>query len=130
MLAIVTPNGTLGELTTPRGSNWVGFRVDLEHMQYLHVDTVDYLGRSLHCRIVHLEQYGFRPLDNVLASLGPEPRPMAVLSVRRFIKNIPGMRRAIYAFHDLRSLVKSIGQPLRDSGDYHLFAVLQKMANA
>lgn len=129
LIAIVTPNGTAGEGSiSSKGNKWVGFQTDLEHMQYLHVDTIDYLARALRCRIVHLEQYGFRPLDDVLTVPCSHKQFGVPPPVRRFLKRIPGMRRAIYALHDLTSLANAINQPLRDAGDYHLFAVLQKIA--
>ena len=129
LLAIVTPNGTAGEKSISfEQNNWVGFQTDLEHMQYLHVDTVDYLARSLRCRILHLEQFGFRQLDDVLTPPQSKTHRNTPNLFRRFIKRIPGMRRAIYAVHDLKNLMISINHPLRDSGDYHLFAVLQKVA--
>lgn len=125
-VAIATPNGTAGERWLPdTAREWIGFRVDLEHMQYLHVDTIDYLAKRLDCRIVHLEQLGFRSLDDIDAP--PKKSSNAIsASLRRMIKAIPGMRNAIYNFRQSMNTITSLRRKPVNNGDYHLFAVLQK----
>jgi len=123
-IAIATPNGTAGERWRVNAREWIGFRVDLEHMQYLHVDTVDYLARLLDCRIVHLEQHGFRSMENIAT---PKQRTSSLISpaLRRMIKNIPGVRKALYGFRQSMANIKTRRNPVIN-GDYHLFTVLQK----
>jgi 2-polyprenyl-3-methyl-5-hydroxy-6-metoxy-1,4-benzoquinol methylase len=128
LLAIVTPNGTAGDTKTLAVSkDWIGFRVDLEHMQYLHVDTVDYLAHKLHCRVLHFEQFGVRPLDDICQG----KRKVAFLHprlLRQFVKDIPGVRKAVYAFRDLQLRRRAAANPHLDAGIYHLFTILQKTA--
>ncbi len=126
LLVIVTPNGTAGDRAAfPLHGEWIGFRVDLEHMQYLHVDTIDYLAHKLDCRILHCEQMGFRALDDV-ARCGRETTRISSRRIRRFIKAIPGVRSAVYAFRNLQMRRRAAARPPLDTGVYHLFAVLQK----
>ena len=126
LLVIVTPNGTAGERWWHnREREWIGFRVDLEHFQYLHVDTIDYLCHKLNFRQVHLEQFGHRAQDYMI-----QPRQQKVKSesskyVKKYLKNIPGMRQTVYAFHEYRAKLHEILQP-PEAGDYHLFTILQK----
>lgn len=127
LLAIVTPNGTAGERRISSGKNdWIGFRVDLEHMQYLNVETIHFLSHLLGCRILHLEQFGFRPLEDI-----SKPKKDVFTTrtqwLRRCIKSIPGVRKTVYALRDLQTRRRGAGIPSPDSGIYHLFAVLQKM---
>jgi 2-polyprenyl-3-methyl-5-hydroxy-6-metoxy-1,4-benzoquinol methylase len=126
LLAIVTPNGTAGDRGTfPFRDEWIGFRVDLEHMQYLHVDTIDYLAHKLDCRILHCEQVGFRALDDIAQS-GRETTLISSQRLKRFIKDIPGVRSAVYAFRNLQMKRRAAARPPLDTGVYHLFTVLQK----
>lgn len=125
-IAIATPNGTAGERWQPgTAREWIGFRVDMEHMQYLHVDTVAYLAKLLDCRIVHLEQLGFRSLEDISA---PREKSSGAISrsVRRMVKTIPGMRGAIYSFKHSLAAIKANRRSPVGNGDYHLYAVLQK----
>jgi len=126
LLVIVTPNGTAGDRGTfPLHDEWIGFRVDLEHMQYLHVDTIDYLAHKLDCRILHCEQVGFRAFDDI-AQCGRETALISSRRLRRFIKDIPGVRSAVYAFRNLQMKRRAAARPPLDTGVYHLFTVLQK----
>ena len=126
LLAIVTPNGTAGDKETfPSRNDWIGFRVDMEHMQYLHVDTVEYLACKLQCRVLHFEQFGFRPLDDI----SQQEREAVFVHphvLRQFIKDIPGVRKAVYAFRDVQMKRRAAASPSLDAGIYHLFTVLQK----
>ncbi len=128
LLAIVTPNGTAGEGWRNGQEGWIGFRADLEHMQYLHVEAVDYLAHSLGCRIVHLEQYGFRSPDNIAQGRkGSYHMTTGNPRLRGLLKDIPGVRQTVYAVRDLQGRLRAIGAPALDTGLYHLFVVLQKL---
>lgn len=127
LLLVVTPNGTAGDRGTfPRHDEWIGFRVDLEHMQYLHVDTIDYLAHKLHCRILHCEQFGFRAFDDIVQG-GRKAALISSRRLRRFIKDIPGVRNAVYAFRDMQMKRRAASRTPLDTGIYHLFTVLQKI---
>jgi 2-polyprenyl-3-methyl-5-hydroxy-6-metoxy-1,4-benzoquinol methylase len=127
LLAIVTPNGTAGDKRLfPVQNEWIGFQVNLEHMQYLHAETVDYLAHKLNCRIVHLEQLGFRPIEDISEPI----KSVSSAATQRFrlcVKNMPGVRRTVYTLRDLQRQWRAAGIPSYDAGIYHLFAVLQKM---
>lgn len=127
LLLIVTPNGTAGDRGTFHlKDEWIGFRVDLEHMQYLHVDTINYLAHKLHCRILHCEQIGFRASDD-LVQIDGEASFLSSRRLRRFIKDIPGVRNAVFAFRNLQMKRRAAASPPLDTGIYHLFTVLQKI---
>ena len=123
-LAFVTPNGTAGERHLAASEAWTGFRADMEHLQYLHVDTVDFIARHFACRVLHLEQYGFRePEDAQPAAAPASGTPLVTL--RRLAKALPGMRTAIYALRAAQGRRRAAALLPREGGNYHLFAVLQ-----
>ena len=124
LLAITTPNGTAGSRWQPGAPDeWIGFRVDLEHMQYLHVATVDMLAHVLGMTVVHLEQCGYREP----AELEPPRKENPVSTrMRTALKGVPGVRESVYGFHDLRRRFSRMTEPRFGGGDYHLFCVLQK----
>ena len=127
LLAIVTPNGTAGDKGMfPVHDEWIGFQVDLEHMQYLHAETIDYLAHKLRCRIVHLEQLGFRAIEDISGPAKGVPTTGSQ-KFRRCVKSIPGVRSIVYALRDLQRRWHAAGIPSHDAGIYHLFAVLQKI---
>ncbi len=64
-LKILKPGGLL-LMHTPHGGaasdlrsahEWIGFRVDLEHLQYLSTGTISVLASRYDCRIEHLENF-------------------------------------------------------------------------
>ena len=124
LLAIVTPNGTAGERFINDKDGWPGFRAELEHMQYLHVETISYIVSEFGFSILHLEQLGFR-------SAHADPAQIDTLSpswmrLRRLIKGLPGVRQAVYTLRHYQAKHKSISMPPDEAGNYHIFAVLQK----
>lgn len=125
LLVIVTPNGTAGERWWyTREREWVGFRVDLEHLHYLHVDTINHLCNVLNLRLVHLEQFGHRSLDDVLTPPRTE-EPRRLRYVSKCLKSMPGVRRTVYALTEYRQKLNDIAR-LPVAGDFHLFTILQK----
>ena len=126
LLVIVTPNGTAGDKRVfPLHDEWIGFRVDYEHMQYLHVDTIDYLAHQLDCRILHCEQVGSRATHDIAQS-GRATTLISSRRLRRFIKDIPGVRNVVYTFRNLQMKRRAAARLPLDTGVYHLFTVLQK----
>ncbi len=124
LLAITTPNGTAGCRRQPNEPDeWIGFRVDLEHMQYLHVSTVDMLAHALGMTVIHLEQYGHREVEDLAAP--PKANPLSA-RMRQILKGVPGVRQSVYELHDLRRRFSRMTGPRFGGGDYHLFCVLQK----
>jgi 2-polyprenyl-3-methyl-5-hydroxy-6-metoxy-1,4-benzoquinol methylase len=127
LLAIVTPNGTAGEKWNSSGlDEWIGFRVDLEHMQYLHARTIDYIAHSLDCCVVHLEQFGFRALGDITATSHNKAKSNVFSFLRSYLKHVPGVRPLVYRIRDLQGKLRDTNRPSRDIGVYHLFVILQK----
>ncbi len=129
LLVIVTPNGTAGDRKVfSFNDEWSGFRTDLEHMQYLHIDTIDYLAHKLGCRILHCDQFGFRgPGDTSSVRSNKISEISNILT--RSIKKLPGARGAIYSYHKLQMLRQVSSKSSLNCGLYHLFAVIQKTGN-
>lgn len=124
LLVIVSPNGTEGERWIKEKDGWPGFRAELEHMQYLHVETISYLAGVFGFRILHLEQFGFRFAQDALSCRNTaSPGRMRL---RRLVKGLPGVRQAVYTLRHFQTRLRSVGIPPREAGNYHLFAILQK----
>lgn len=124
LLAFVTPNGTAGERRLAAPEAWDGFRAEMEHLQYLHVETVEFVARRFGCRILHLEQYGYREPGGAPPAARAAPgRRLSPLC--RYAKRVPGVRAAVYALRAAQIRRRAATLPPREAGDYHLFAVLQ-----
>ncbi len=127
LLLLYTPNGGDAGTSLETGKNWVGFRVDLEHLQYLSPRTINWLSRKLGVRIERLETLGYPVLEGIdgLPQL-PNSRHRVAYSAREMVKMIPGMRKTVQA---LRLLKAKITGQYRDPllGSYHLFTILRKV---
>lgn len=122
LLAIVTPNGTEGERLMKEKDGWAGFRAEFEHLQYLHTDTISHIAGKVGFRIVHLEQFGYRfAVPDARNSDSP-----ILNRLRRLIKDVPGVRRAVYTLRNFQIRRQAAKSPPREAGNYHLFTVLQK----
>jgi len=62
LLLLHTPNGGEAGTNIERAKKWVGFRVDLEHLQYLSPRTINCLSHELNLRIERLGAFGFAGL--------------------------------------------------------------------
>ena len=124
LLAFVTPNGTAGERRLGSRESWEGFRAEMEHLQYFHVETVAFIARRFGCRILHLEQYGVRAPEDETAAASNALRGR-FSRLRLLAKFVPGVRAAVYALRAAQGRRRAAILPHREDGDYHLFAVLQ-----
>jgi len=117
LLLILTPNG--GEATgdVSGAGQWVGFRVDLEHRQYLSSATIAMLANRFHCRTEHLETLGYPGVSGI-DRLPPGPSSW---------KNV--VRAQLKRSRLLRALVRST-RPDPRLGTYHLVAILRKLPAA
>jgi hypothetical protein len=97
-------------------------------MQYLHVDTIAWLADKFKSRIVHLEQFGFRNVPN-MSKENQSGYFSGKRRLRKKLKGIPGVRKAIYTFRDFQAKRRISNTPPRDAGVYHLFAILQKIVS-
>ncbi len=122
LLLILTPNGGNGS------DQWTGFRVDLEHLQYLSSSTIAMLAGPYDCRIEHLESFGYPDLERIdRLPAGPASRcPSWRSAVKTHLRKwsfARRLRRAGRAFYQYSG--SGPGDPR--SGTYHLLAILRKM---
>lgn len=123
LLVIWTPNGGAAGTDLVSAKGWVGFRVDLEHLQYLSTRTILLLAEKLRLTVEHLETTGFA----ALARIGQEPRPPSwlrtCLQEARTAASLSALGPIARA---LRGAVMHRSDTLeRAMGTYHLFAVLK-----
>jgi SAM-dependent methyltransferase len=152
VLAIWTPNGGAAGANLASAREWVGFRVDLEHFQYLSTRTILLLAGKLGLTVEHIETTGFPRLARIdreskapswfrarLQEAGIAISLSPVGSVARALRRILAWRS-----DSQRSPWQGGGAPLaqkpcclvtgntvngvllkRTTGTYHLFAVLK-----
>src|ERR1035438_9949426 len=65
VLAIWTPNGGAAGTDLASARKWVGFRVDLEHLQYLSPRAILLVAGKLGLSVEHLETTGFPNLVRI-----------------------------------------------------------------
>jgi SAM-dependent methyltransferase len=121
-LVIWTPNGGGAGTETTTAESWVGFRVDLEHLQYFSAKTVQLLSGSLGLDIDHLETTGYPALsriDQLPMTRDRDGVGRLVKMCKTLIKRIaPWLPMIVQIARELRTP--------RTRGTYHLFAVLTK----
>jgi SAM-dependent methyltransferase len=128
VLAITTPNGGVAGENTAAARNWVGFRVDLEHLQYLSARTINRLALTGRWSIEHLETFGYPDLKWLTAPLRPSSAPRFLMS--DIIHRLPRtgiLARGVLAARALRGVKQAaLGRTRQDphEGTYQLFAVL------
>jgi 2-polyprenyl-3-methyl-5-hydroxy-6-metoxy-1,4-benzoquinol methylase len=122
-LLLHTPNGGQAGRELATAKSWVGFRVDLEHLQYLAPRTIDWLARTCDLSIERLEVFGYPFLQGV-ESLPRVPTRFWQVARQRF-RSHEGLRRLLNAMRAFRA---EITGAVRDMhfGAYHLMAVLRK----
>ncbi len=125
VLALWTPNGGAAGRRASSALDWVGFRVDLEHLQYLSAQTITVLAARQGWRIEHLETLGFPGLDGLAGRLTPAAGWRAFLRDLAFGLPAP----VLNALRRGRAMARKLaGRAPADPrwGDYNLFAVLRK----
>jgi SAM-dependent methyltransferase len=110
VLLLWTPNGGAAGEAIDTGRRWVGFRVDLEHFQYLSPRTIGFLSRHQGWIIEHLETLGFPDLEGIKD--GPVRR--------QGHKVVERIRRKFLA-----TLTRKAERDPR-TGNYHLFGILRR----
>lgn len=116
ILVIWTPNG--GEAGDRAGTArmWTGFRVDLEHMQYLSPKTIVWLGNKLNMDVLHLEAIGYPGAQGVNSR-----KYSNYYAIRKYIGDCFPYLRMFRQWY-LTASGQSVDHRL---GQYHLFAILQ-----
>jgi 2-polyprenyl-3-methyl-5-hydroxy-6-metoxy-1,4-benzoquinol methylase len=119
VLAIWTPNGGAAGASLASAREWVGFRVDLEHLQYFSARSILLLAGKLGLTVEHLETTGFP----ILAGIDRESKVPSWLRTR--LKEA-GTAVSLSAVGPIaRALWRSLTPQERTTGTYHLFAVLK-----
>jgi 2-polyprenyl-3-methyl-5-hydroxy-6-metoxy-1,4-benzoquinol methylase len=123
VLAIWTPNGGAAGASLASASEWVGFRVDLEHLQYFSPRTILLLAGKLGLTVEHIETTGFPRL----AGIGRESKLPSWIRTRLkeagiavSLSSVGPAAKALW-----RSLTPRSDTQERTTGTYHLFAVLK-----
>jgi 2-polyprenyl-3-methyl-5-hydroxy-6-metoxy-1,4-benzoquinol methylase len=116
LLLIWTPNGDHLEIDPDK----ITLRVDLEHMQYLGVDSIKYITNKYLFNIIHYETIGFRDFLGI-NNLVKINKSSYILFIRRLIKRFPFFNK-INSIR--RKLLYKKNQRL---GNYNLFCILKKM---
>ncbi len=124
LLFIHTPNGGKAGTNIETAKEWVGFRVDLEHLQYLSPHTINWLSHKYDLRIERLETSGFpglKRMDDMSKGKLQTTSP-----TREMVKKIPGIRGMAKALRALKTEIMGSNRDPR-LGSYHLFTILRKV---
>ena len=124
LLLFHTPNGGEAGTNIETARKWVGFRVDLEHFQYLSTHTVNWLSHKYDLRIEQLETSGFPGLKGI--DKLPKRKFGTAFSAREMAKKIPMLRGMVKTLRLLKTEMLEGRRGLR-LGSYHLFAILRKV---
>jgi len=114
LVVIWTPNGGEAGSSVETAQSWVGFRVNLEHMQYFSPASILNLARKHGLAIEHLEALGTAGI----AGLDRHRNRASIGRLRRSIGMIPGVRW-------LRRNLAGPNPAYSRSGSYCLFAILR-----
>lgn len=121
-LAIWTPNGGAAGRDATTAESWVGFRVDLEHLQYFSPRTIQVLATTLGLEIDHLETTGYPGLSGIdrlpTKNSGAHGNNLVRAAKRVISRMAPWLPESLQIRRELR-------RP-RARGNYHLFAILTK----
>jgi 2-polyprenyl-3-methyl-5-hydroxy-6-metoxy-1,4-benzoquinol methylase len=124
VLLLHTPNGGEAGRSVEIGKEWVGFRVDLEHLQYLSPRTVNWIAQKNYMHIERLETFGLPGLKG-LSELPARNYRKPTQFVKNLIRKIPLVPIVTKTLHFVKAEMASEQQDPR-LGSYHLFAVLRK----
>lgn len=124
LLLLHTPNGGEAGKKIDSAKEWVGFRVDLEHLQYLTPHLINWLAETHALRIERLNPFGYPRLRELDAS--PKKSSETVGRIKNVMKSIPHLHKLVHALRAIRSGLNAEYQdPL--FGSYHLWALLRKI---
>lgn len=124
LLFLLTPNGGEAGTNIDTARNWIGFRVDLEHLQYLTPHTINWLSKECNLRIERLETSGFPYLKGI--DKLPVGNYRTIASVKRMAKKIPGMQRMVRTLRAMKNELTGVQNDPR-LGSYHLYTILRKI---
>jgi len=129
VLLLWTPNGGAAGVVKSQAREWLGFRVDLEHLQYFSAATLVTIASRHGWVIEHLETLGFPDLATI--AFRP-PARSAAAQLRRFVyralPRTPLTAAALRAARAIRHLTAPGAKVDASQGAYNLFAVLRRPA--
>ena len=125
LLLLWTPNGGGAGSSLETARSWVGFRVDLDHLQYFSPATIACLRDGCGWRIEHMESVGYPDLDGIGGEL-PAVGRRARLAAENLGSRIPGARPLVRAVKALGRELRVLGWRDPRLGTYHLFSILRK----
>jgi 2-polyprenyl-3-methyl-5-hydroxy-6-metoxy-1,4-benzoquinol methylase len=123
LLLLYTPNGGEAGIDVETAKKWVGFRVDLEHLQYISPQTINWIAEKYHLRIERLETSGFPGLKGI--DKLPKNNSRNFIFTRVLLKKIPGTKKIVKILRVLKAELSGENRDRR-LGSYHLFAILRK----
>ena len=126
LLLLLTPNGGEAGSQVETGKKWVGFSVDLEHLQYLSSQTINWLSKTFGWRIERLECFGFPCLEGIDQFPNKMRRNTNYAMLKEIAKLLPGARQTNHVLQAIKAGLTRGHQDLR-LGSYHLFAILRKV---
>lgn len=119
ILLIWTPNGDNAGKTLESAKKWIGFSIDLEHLQYFSSKAISKIAESFNFEIIHLESLG-QPCLNKIKAFKPSAFKQKTSEIRfnisAFLNN----------FTVVRVIKRALGLKNNATGDYVLFAILRK----
>jgi SAM-dependent methyltransferase len=121
-LVIWTPNGGGAGQEATTAECWVGFRVDLEHLQYFSPRTIQVLAGTWGLHIDHLETTGYPGLSGI-CRLPTKNNGTSGSNLVRATKTL--IKRLAPWIPQIRRVTRELRRP-RVCGTYHLFAILTK----
>ncbi len=126
LILIYTPNGGEAGNNYLTGQKWVGFQVDLEHLQYLSTNTINWLARTKNMNIEYLTTYGFPGLKGIDELPYIKSHERILDRMKDIVKRIPYMKKIAKG---IKTLKAEISSDYHDPqiGTYSLFSVLRKM---
>ena len=122
LLAIYTPNATFAK----QDKEPVCFRTDLEHMQYLTIQSCRHLANAARMQIAHIENVGFPRLEKLASGSTVSVRKRSFASggstvVKNIFRELP-----VFKFlNGIRKSMWAIPPDIRQ-GRYCLFCVFRK----
>ena len=137
LLLIYTPNGGGASDNPSKATEWIGFRKDLEHLQYFSPRTIVLMAGKYQCDIEHLETFEYpwvQGIDRLPIAPTPAPTPIADRSLNHYIrsqlKKSDFAQRLVRALRTLREEPKEVVPPenIPDPrcGTYSLLAILRR----
>ena len=121
-LVIWTPNGGGAGQEVTTAEHWVGFRVDLEHLQYFSPRTIQVLAGTWGLHIDHLETTGYPGLSGI-DRLPTKDNGTSGSNLVTVTKTL--IKRLAPWIPQTRQIASELRRP-RVRGSYHLFAILTK----